>query len=128
MKTNNNKNNQLQNNFYCIIQSDILFDKNLSSTEKLLYAYITSLTNEHGYCSIKNKHFAEKFNTTVKTIQRCLVNLKEKNYIFVQLILDKNTKEVIERRIYVVEMILNKLVKNNQSFDDFIKENGIVYE
>ena len=120
-------NEELKSSFYCIIQSDVLFDKNLSSTEKLLYAYITSLTNERGYCFAKNKHFAEKFKTTDRTIQRYLVNLKEKKYIFTQTILDKNTKEVLERRIYIREMILNKIIKNNSHFDDFIKENEEIY-
>ena len=120
-------NKELKSSFYCIIQSDVLFDKDLSSTEKLLYAYITSLTNERGYCFAKNKHFAEKFKTTDRTIQRYLVNLKEKKYIFTQTILDKNTKEVLERRIYIREMILNKIIKNNSHFDDFIKENEEIY-
>ena len=120
-------NEELKSSFYCIIQSDVLFDKDLSSTEKLLYAYITSLTNERGYCFAKNKHFMDKFEATERTIRNCLASLKERNYIFVQLILDKNTKEVLERRIYVREMILNKIIKNNSHFDDFIKENEEIY-
>lgn len=68
-------------NYYAIIPAHIRYDEHLNSNEKLLYAEITSLSNKNGYCWATNKHFADLFKTSEKTITRWIKSLESKNYI-----------------------------------------------
>lgn len=48
--------------YYSIIPSTILYNKNLKSNQKILYAVITSLSNKEGYCFASNKYLVEKLS------------------------------------------------------------------
>jgi len=85
--------------YYAVIPSTILYNKELSSTVKLLYAIITSLSNKDGYCYASNKYLAEKLNVEPVTISRGVKVLRENNYVFVD-ILRNEKKEIICRKIY----------------------------
>lgn len=82
-------------NYYAIIPANVRYDRELSSTAKLLYAEITSLCNDKGYCWASNSYFADLYSTSDRQIQRLLKNLIDKKYINIEII--GNCK----RKIYI---------------------------
>ncbi len=59
----------------------ILNDQTCSSTDKLIYGMINSLSNNKEYCYASNGYFAKELNITTKTVSKSLSKLKELNYI-----------------------------------------------
>ena len=72
-------------NYYAIIPAPVLFDKRLSDKAKLLYAQITMLTYEKGYCYAKNKYLSKleiwKKPVSVSTISRIVSDLQKCGHI-----------------------------------------------
>lgn len=85
--------------YYAVIPSTILFNNNLKPNEKLLYAVITVLSNKEGYCYASNAYLGKLFNVIPHTISIWVSNLKNKGFLYVDIITDKKG-EVIQRRIY----------------------------
>lgn len=90
----------LEAGYYSLITHDVLYDKNLTANEKLLFACITGLTKQRGYCYASNDYLAEKMNTSKRSISRWLNNLEKKGYIKRHLVYGENSKEVKQRQIY----------------------------
>ena len=86
-----------QKSFYAILPAYVRYDKELSSTSKLIYAEITALCNEKGYCWATNSYFKDMFNISDRQVQRILSQLCEKKYI--KIIIEKQTK----RKIFVLD-------------------------
>lgn len=85
-------------NYYAILPASVRYDKDLSSTAKLLYCEITSLCNEKGYCWATNKYFMELYSCSERTIQNLLKQLNNKNFIKIEF-LDNNSK----RKIFIID-------------------------
>ena len=85
---------------YSVIPTRILFNENLKPNVKLLYGAITSLACKEGYCYASNNYLGEKFKVDPKTISSWIKELRELNYIVVEIIRN-DKKEVIQRRIYI---------------------------
>ena len=85
--------------YYAVIPSTILFNKDLKPNEKLLYAVITVLSNKEGYCYASNSYLGNLFNVIPHTISIWVSNLKNKGFLYVDIITDEKG-EVIQRRIY----------------------------
>ncbi len=81
--------------YFAVLPANVRYDKSLNAQTKLLYAEITALCSKEGYCWATNAYFAEFFNVEERTIQRWLEHLKEKDYIFVEILEGKL------RRIYI---------------------------
>ena len=86
--------------YYSIIPSKILYNKELKANEKLLYAMITSLACKEGYCFATNNYFAEELGVHPKTVSSWISDLREKNYIKVEMVRKEN-KQIIQRKIYI---------------------------
>lgn len=93
-------------NYYAILPAEVRYDKNLSSTEKLLYAEITALASKEGVCWARNQYFADLYGVTQDCIKKAIRNLKTNNYIQIELIYRKGSKEVVRRNIYLTEKII----------------------
>ena len=81
-------NNQFDDNltpepsgYYSILPNIVLQDPTLSDFPKLLYALLTGLTNQKGYCWANNAYLANSLNKDKKTITRALSDLEERGYI-----------------------------------------------
>lgn len=87
-------------NYWAVIPAAIRYDRDLSPNAKLLYAEISALCDQHGYCFATNGYFAGNFGLSVKSIQRLVKTLADEGHIFVDVIRNAKTQEVEERRIY----------------------------
>src|SRR5699024_876746 len=92
------KNDLTQGGNYAILPAAIIYDNNLTDSEKLLVCELTALSNKMGYCYASNKYLSGIFNVTVETVSRRINRLKNKGYLRVELIRDG--KEIKERHIY----------------------------
>ncbi len=88
-------------NYYAVIPSDILNANDLTSDEKLLYALITSLSNEKGYCYASNSYFAKRFGKTDRSIKRWLQSLTSKSYVTSEVIYGEGTKQITNRYLRI---------------------------
>ena len=86
--------------YYSVIPATVLYNKELKANEKLLYAIITSLACKEDYCFASNKYLAEKLDVNPKTISSWISDLKNKNFIVVELIKNENN-QIIQRKIYI---------------------------
>ena len=94
------KENKESIGYYSVIPATVLYNKELKANEKLLYAIITSLACKEGYCFVSNQYLAEKLDVNPKTISSWISDLKDKNFVIVELIRNEN-KQIIQRRIYI---------------------------
>lgn len=85
--------------YYSIIPSKILYNKELKANETLLYAIITSLAYKEGYCFTTNNYFAEELGVYPKTVSSWISDLRDKNYIKVEMVRKEN-KQIIQRKKY----------------------------
>jgi hypothetical protein len=116
--------------YYSIIPSKILYNRELKANEKLLYAMITSLACKEGYCFATNNYFAEELGVHPKTVSSWISDLRDKNFIKVDLIRNEN-KQIVQRKIYIndVPYPLNNgyryQSKNGQAIHQKVEDNNI---
>ena len=124
------KENKESIGYYSVIPATVLYNKELKANEKLLYAIITSLACKEGYCFASNKYLAEKFDVNPKTISSWISDLKNKNFIVVELIRNENN-QIVQRKIYIndVPYPLNNgyqyQSKNGQAIHQKVEDNNI---
>lgn len=122
--------NQEKVGYYSVIPATVLYNKELKENEKLLYAIITSLACKEGYCFASNKYLAEKLDVNPKTISSWISDLKNKNFIIVELIRNENN-QIVQRKIYIndVPYPLNNgyqyQSKNGQAIHPKVEDNNI---
>ena len=94
-------NENVQHNWYAVIPAEILLDKTLSSTQKLLIALISNLSNHKGYCYASNQYLGTCLNLTAKTISDNITILETKGIIVRDLIRNKKTQQIEKRQIKI---------------------------
>ena len=72
---------KLETNYYAIIPAEVRYDSRLSSSQKLLYAEITALSNQSGYCWASNKYFSELYGVGKNTISTWMSGLCKCGYV-----------------------------------------------
>lgn len=106
-------------NYYAIIPAEIRYDTKINSTEKLLYAEITALSNKEGICWASNNYFAKLYNVTPIYVSNMINKLKKLGYIKTEYIYKPNTREIKQRNIYLLN---NSLIPTKQKFNRGIKQ------
>jgi hypothetical protein len=86
--------------FFTIIPISVLHDDSLSPNAKLLYAEITGLTKQTGYCWAQNQYFAKLYKTSERTIIRWINELQANGHISVHYQYFPNSKKIAKRLIY----------------------------
>lgn len=86
--------------YYAIIPSSVRYNQDLTTTAKLLYGEITTLSNKYGMCFAKNAYFAELYGVSEKTITRNIKLLAKYNLITVEYC---NKKGAIKGRVITVD-------------------------
>lgn len=91
---------------------------------------ITSLACKEGYCFATNNYFAEELGVHPKTVSSWISDLRDKNYIKVEMVRREN-KQIIQRKIYIndVPYPLNNVyqyqLKNGQAIHQNMEDNNI---
>ena len=93
----------MNHNWYAVITAKVLMAKDLSSTQKLLMALISNLSNEKGYCYASNKYLGECLDISQITVSKNVAELEEKGYISRILNIDPVSKEIKMRVIIIKE-------------------------
>ncbi|MDR0675632.1 MAG: helix-turn-helix domain-containing protein [Elusimicrobiota bacterium] len=94
-----------QANYFSIIPANVRYDKNLSASEKMLYAEITSLANKNGYCWATNQYFSEVLSVSKRTISRVLRKLEARKYIKIE----RKDEGGTSRKIFLFEAMQKKV-------------------
>ena len=84
--------------YYGILTANVRYSTQLSMSEKIMFTEITALSNAKGYCSAKNKYFADLYNKSEKTISLWIKDLKDCGFIRIEY--KRRGAEVIMRKIY----------------------------
>lgn len=85
--------------YWAVIPAPVRYDDRIPASSKVLYAEISALCEETGYCWADNRYFAEIYQMTERSIRRQLAALADCGYIRIEETRgDHNTLE--ERRIY----------------------------
>jgi len=105
-----------QPNYYSIITAQVRYDKTLSSSQKLLFAEITSLTNKSGVCWASNNYFARLYEVDPSTVSKWVSGLLHRGYIRINYI--REGKEIKQRRIEINQYPIEK----NQGGIEIIQE------
>lgn len=78
--------------FYAVLPAYVRYDKELSSTAKILYSEITALCNQKGFCWANNQYFENLYSISERQVQNILKLLKEKKYISIELVDNQKRK------------------------------------
>ena len=70
--------------FWAVLPASVRYDEELSSSAKLLYAEISSLTGETGYCYARNAYFEQLFGITERTVSRLIRELAGRGYLRIE--------------------------------------------
>ncbi len=101
--------------FYVQIESVVLFNEDLSSTDKIVYGIISAFSmNKDGYCYLRYKQIAQYAQIKKRNLYLCIKRLVEKQYI---------TRITKNDRVYLMPTT-NAFIKmreerkfNNDAFD-----------
>lgn len=115
----------VQRSYYAVLPANVRYDKNITPNAKLLYAEITALCNDKGYCWAGNAYFAELYGVTKTSISNWISSLQKNGYIDVQLIYKENSKEIQSRHISIANNIpiQNNLNTYTKDFVEGIQKN-----
>lgn len=94
-------------NFYAIIPANVRYDTQISSTAKLLYAEISSLTNSKGFCFASNEYFANLYGISIRQVRNLIGKLEERCYITVE-------RETSQRKIFIFEAVTVKKISSEE--------------
>lgn len=92
---------QIKKNYYAILTADVRYDPNITPNAKLLYAEITALCNEKGFCWAGNQYFADLYGKSKTTISKWVSQLKKQGYIDVKIVTKSNSREIDKRIITI---------------------------
>lgn len=119
-------------NYYAILTSDVRYSDKLKPSEKLLYAEITALTNEHGFCWATNDYFAQLYSVTDVAVSRWIKALEKNGFLKIEY--DRNGTYVTQRRLYPLTKMLMAVNQNvngtvnqkvNGAINQNVKENNL---
>jgi hypothetical protein len=105
---NNNENSNNKYGFYYVINHNLLIDGNISSDDKLLYAFLVNLARADGKTKVGNKYLSNIFKTSTRTIKRRLKALFDNNYI--GYVLKGNERIIYIKDIYILNKYKNKKI------------------
>ena len=108
--------------YYSILPAPVRYDKRLTPNAKILYAEITSLTNQLGFCYASNRYFEKLYQVSTQSINFWLRQLEEFEYIKRHIYRDKGTKEILNRYITIFDKPIQ--VNFNRSIQEIFKENN----
>ena len=74
--------NKIDYSFYTVLDSDILFDEQISAREVRIYAILCGYSNnKHGYCYLPYSKLSEITHLSKRQLIRCINNLEQRKYL-----------------------------------------------
>ena len=70
--------------YWAVIPAGVRYNEQIPPNAKLLYAEISSLTQEDGYCWATNEYFQKVFGFSERSVQRLIRALEEAGYIRIE--------------------------------------------
>lgn len=113
---------KLEANYYSILSASVRYDKRLTPNAKLLYAEITALTNQLGFCYANNRYFVKLYKVSTQSINSWLKQLEKYGYIKRHIYRDGGTKEILNRYITIVDKPIQE--NFNRPIQDFFNDNS----
>ena len=86
--------------YYAIITGPVLDNRELAANAKLLFASITTMADQKGYCWAGNQYLADRFGWGERTVSRLVAQLEGLGFIRTSMIFNKESGKM-ERRIYI---------------------------
>ena len=100
-------------NYFAIIPGVVRYDPDLSYFAKVLYGEISALTSKEGYCYANNAYFENLYSVDERTIRRTIGQLIEKAYLIKEIVYAEDSKQVLERRLYLNDKYLKPKININ---------------
>mgnify|MGYP002566102216 CR=1 FL=1 len=88
---------EVRRSYWAQLPSEVRYSEELSSTAKLLYAELSALIGEDGYCWATNTYFAGVLGVSERTISRMISQMEAAGFIRCEMATTDNGSE---RRIY----------------------------
>ena len=88
---------EVRRSYWAQLPSEVRYSVELSSTAKLLYAELSALIGEDGYCWATNTYFAGVLGVSERTISRMISQMEAAGFIRCEMAATDNGSE---RRIY----------------------------
>lgn len=70
--------------YWAVLPAAVRYDQELSSSAKLLYAEISALTGETGFCYARNAYFENLYGLSERTISRLVKDLAARGYLRIE--------------------------------------------
>jgi hypothetical protein len=70
--------------YWAVLPAAVRYDPELSSSAKLLYAEISALTGETGYCFAANAYFEKLYGITERTVIRLIRELATRGFVRIE--------------------------------------------
>jgi hypothetical protein len=105
--------------YFAILTADVRYDKTLKPLARLLYAEITALCKQEGYCWAGNQYFADLYDVDKNTVSGWIGQLKTRGYINVQLEYKEGTKQIVKRYIRINGEGTNKIIDTSLQKDGY---------
>ena len=90
-----------QPGYDAVIPARVLYDRELKDKAKLLFGVIRSLASRDGYCWASNAYLCSVLGISKSCLGEHLKALAARGHIYGEVITDENTRQVLERRIWV---------------------------
>lgn len=87
--------------FWGVIPAPVRGDQTLTDKAKLLYADLSALADEKGYCWASNEYLAQLYKCGERTISRCISQLADLGFVRIETVPVKGGKQHTERRIFL---------------------------
>lgn len=104
-----------QPNFWAVLPAIVRYDKKLSSTQKILFAEISALTNKDGYCWASNSYFADLFGISDTQVSTSISKLKKEGYI------TSDVENNYKRKIFLTEKVIGGIKKTYKGYKENLK-------
>lgn len=109
--------------YYSIIIAPVRYDKRLTPSAKILYAEITALTNENGFCHAGNRYFQDLYQVSKQSVNNWLQQLESYGYIERHIYRKKGSKEILNRYITIFDKPMQ--INLNRPIQEILNDNTI---
>lgn len=106
---------EINKGYYAILPAPVRYSKELAPNEKLMYAEVSALTNEYGYCWANNAYFADLYEVHKNTVSRWISTLEKAGFFY--LVFEEQADGTYERKIFIDGDLFLRFIGVNEKVD-----------